>query len=328
MEFPSVSVVMPVRNEAAKIKSCIEGILSQSVPVLEIIVVDSNSTDGTIEILKSFEKVKVVEIKPQEFNHGLTRNLGVSYAKGEFVILTVGDARPADNNWIKNLLEGFDEPCVAGVCGQQVIPHERDKNPAQWFRPLSPPGKTKYYYPNSEIFHQLLPQEKKNACGWDDVTAMYRKDILQKIPFQKTSFAEDLLWSRDALLSGYSIVYNTAARVYHYHNETPDFTFRRTLTELYYRYKVFGVVPTKPVFKIRKQLTNIRLLFKAKISFNERWKWFKYNITLQMSDKKAVNTFLDALNRGEEYLDVLHEKLCGIPPTPGKKIINNQSLIH
>ena len=50
--FPNISVVIPVKNEAGKIRECIEGILSQSIPVLEIIVVDSGSTDGTIEILQ------------------------------------------------------------------------------------------------------------------------------------------------------------------------------------------------------------------------------------------------------------------------------------
>jgi glycosyltransferase involved in cell wall biosynthesis len=47
----TISVVIPVRNEAEKIATCIDGILSQTVAVSEIIVVDSGSTDGTLEIL-------------------------------------------------------------------------------------------------------------------------------------------------------------------------------------------------------------------------------------------------------------------------------------
>ena len=59
MNFPTVSVVMPVKNEALKIKACIEGILAQTVPVNEIIVVDSGSADGTLEILELFPQVQV-----------------------------------------------------------------------------------------------------------------------------------------------------------------------------------------------------------------------------------------------------------------------------
>ena len=107
MNFPTVSVVMPVKNEALKIKACIESILAQTVPVNEIIVVDSGSADGTLEILELFPQVQVFKIPSSEFNHGLTRNLGVSMATGEFVILTVGDAQPANEFWIEELLKGF-----------------------------------------------------------------------------------------------------------------------------------------------------------------------------------------------------------------------------
>ena len=73
--FPNISVVIPVKNEAGKIRECIEGILSQSIPVMEIIVVDSGSTDGTIEILQDYDIVKLVQIPSDQFNHGETRNL-------------------------------------------------------------------------------------------------------------------------------------------------------------------------------------------------------------------------------------------------------------
>ena len=62
MAFPTVSVIIPVRNEAKRIRQCIEGILKQTVPVQEIIVIDSGSTDGTLEILMEFPEVDVVEI--------------------------------------------------------------------------------------------------------------------------------------------------------------------------------------------------------------------------------------------------------------------------
>ncbi len=102
--FPTISVVIPVKNEGAKIRACIEGILSQTVPVLEIIVIDSGSTDGTIDILRGYKKVKLLQIPSSEFNHGQTRNFGVAHASGEFVLLTVGDARAWDENWIKKFI--------------------------------------------------------------------------------------------------------------------------------------------------------------------------------------------------------------------------------
>lgn len=181
MQDPSVSVVMPVKNEALKIKACIEGILSQTVPVQEIIVVDSGSTDGTLQILEAFPIVKLIKIPSIEFNHGETRNLGVSKATGDFVILTVGDAQPANEFWIEGLLKGFTDDAVAAVCGQQIVPHHNDKNPVDWFRPVSEPAIKRWQF-TREAFEALDPKMKKAVCSWDDVTAMYRRSILSALP--------------------------------------------------------------------------------------------------------------------------------------------------
>lgn len=314
----TVSVVIPVKNEAKKIRACIEGILSQTVDVLEIIVIDSGSTDGTLDILKAYEKVKIVEIPGSEFNHGLTRNLGVEQAKGEFVLLTVGDAEPYDENWIQHLLDGFIDDSVAGVCGMQVVPHDLDKNPADWYRPISDPIIKPYSYPNG-AFDKLSPAEKKLACGWDDVTAMYRKDLKLTMPFEKTTYAEDAIWAKQALKAGYTIVYNTAARVYHYHLEDADFAFKRTYTVMYYRYKNFGIIPQVPDFGLISSLKLINILRKSdKVSLADKLKWWNYNQTTRNGIKKAAIAVKGALDKGEEFLDAEHQRLCGKPPIPRK----------
>lgn len=318
---PKISVVIPVRNEAAKIKACIEGILSQTVPVAEIIVVDSGSTDGTLDVLRSYQKINLVQIPGSQFNHGETRNVGVRQAAGEFVLLTVGDATAYDKFWIQNLLDGFDGPEVAGVCGQQVCPHDPDKNPLNWYRPVGPRTKQKYHFPNG-AFNGLSAYEKMRACGWDDVTAMYRRRVLQEIPFRFTSFAEDAIWAKEALTAGHAIVYNSAARVYHYHNEDGDFAFKRMLTTFYMRYRHFGFVYPKGEGKraYRTLLSHYKQIFTAEnLSLKEKFAWVKYNKVYDAAVAKAHHTFMEALEQGEEQLDKVHEKYCGKPPVPLKQ---------
>lgn len=317
--FPNISVVIPVKNEAGKIRECIEGILKQSIPVLEIIVVDSGSTDGTIEILNEYEIVKLVQIPSEQFNHGETRNLGVSHSSGEFVILTVGDAKPYDNNWIKNLLAGFDDIKVAGVCGMQVVAHHKNNNPVEWFRPIDKTTViTKYAYSKVQ-FESLSPVEKKQACSWDDVTAMYRRSVLQEIPFRKTSYCEDAIWAQDALLAGYTIAYNPAARVYHYHFENKDFTFKRTFTTLYFRYKYFGFVGSSPQKGILDNLRIVKTIWKSfPMKFKENIFWFKYNVDQFNAMRDAHHVFQTAIEKGEHVLNEEHEKYCGKPPIPIK----------
>src|SRR5262245_47460027 len=124
MTQPLISVVIPIKNERAAVRACIEGILSQTLSnALEIIFLDSGSTDGSLEIMGEYP-VTVHRIPPSEFNHGDTRNLGVRLSRGQFVALTVADARPVDELWLERMLNHFKDPSIAGVCGQQVVPHD------------------------------------------------------------------------------------------------------------------------------------------------------------------------------------------------------------
>ena len=317
--FPNISVVIPVKNEAGKIRECIEGILSQSIPVMEIIVVDSGSTDGTIEILQDYDIVKLVQIPSDQFNHGETRNLGVSHTSGEFVILTVGDAKPYDIDWIKNLLAGFDDNRVAGVCGMQVVAHHKNNNPVEWFRPIdNTTAIIKHAYSKGQ-FESLTPLEKKIACSWDDVTAMYRRSALMEIPFRRTSYCEDAIWAQDALLAGYTLAYNPAARVYHYHFENKDFTFKRTLTTLYFRYKHFGFIGSIPRKSIVDNLRIVKTIWKSfPFKFKENIFWYKYNVDQFNAMRDAHTVFHNAIEKGDHVLNEEHEKFCGKPPIPLK----------
>ncbi len=317
MNWPAISVVIPVKNEASKISACIDGILSQTIPVKEIIVIDSGSTDGTVELLKNYQQVTLFQIQGSEFNHGETRNFGISMATSEFVLLTVGDARPFNKYWIEELLKGFTDDAVAGVCGQQVVPHEKDKNPAEWYHFFSEPVLTRYQFTKDE-FERLSPNDKKNVCSWDDVTAMYKRKVLLQVPFQKTSYSEDAIWAKDALLNGYAIVYNYNARVFHYHLEDADFTLKRTFTTMYFRYRHFGFLYEKPKTTLLQKMRLIKVLIKNLGVNTAVCKWYRYNLTNHRAVINAHELFTKALAAGEQELDRQHQQLCGKPPIPLK----------
>ena len=312
----TVSVVIPVKNGAKTIRACIEGILAQSVPVKEIIVIDSGSTDGTIDIINGYDEVNLIEIPPNDFNHGLTRNLGVQKATGKFVILTVQDARPYNEYWIEELLKGFTDNEVAGVCGQQFTPHEKDKNPVEWFRPISGPQFMRYQFKTKEEFIQLTPTEKKYICRWDDVTAMYKRIVLLEVPFQKTSFCEDTIWARDAIIKGYAIVYNDNAKVYHYHIQDADFVYKRNFTIMYVLYRNLGYLQKRPDLTLHIRLSILKTLVKS-LGFDpiKILKWNRYNITNINAMIHSYEFFMECLSYGDNFLAKQHELLCGKPPS-------------
>ncbi len=302
MHKPYISIIIPVKNGISTIESCLKGIEKQSLyKQCEVLIIDSGSTDGTLEVLQNY-KVKLFKIPPQEFNHGATRNYGISLAEGELVVMTVQDATPSNTLWLENMARHFIDPEVAGVCGQQVVPHHPDKNPHRWFRPQSEGGYRKVQYPNQEDFLNLTPENKKQACSWDDVTAMYRKTALLEIPFQPVMFGEDMIWARDALLKGFSLIYDSTARVEHYHHHYPDYTYRRVLIVWLFIYKTFGYQRANPiVFK------DYILIIYRNIKWKLPFKWIWHNWSLNYYISKAVKDFnlsieMNQLNKIEQKL--------------------------
>ena len=85
---PLVSIVMPVYNVEDYLEQAIDSLLNQSMKHIEIIAVDDGSTDRSLEILKRYaaadKRVKVFTQKNQYA--GVARNLGLSKAKGEYVL--------------------------------------------------------------------------------------------------------------------------------------------------------------------------------------------------------------------------------------------------
>ena len=313
-----ITVIIPVRNEAATIGACIEGILEQTVRAAEIIVLDSRSTDGTREILRGFPDVRVIDIDPSEFNHGETRNIGVRAAEGsDFVLFTVGDARPADNQWVERLLAGFSDEEVAGVCGQQIVPRDLRANPLEWFDPVSAPGTYRHQFTRTEL-DALSPRERKWVSAWDNVTAMYRRHILLQIPFERVSYSEDMVWANAALRAGYALVYVTAARVFHFHTADPEFALKRTVIVGYMRYREFGDLPDKPGTIGNILRGAARLLTMRGLSLAEKQRWIRYNLRDQIALRKGVQLVRTAAERGPLELQRLYSVHSRTPPIPVK----------
>ena len=316
-----ISVIIPVKNGSAWLDDTIPAILNQKISgQFEILVIDSGSTDNTLSIIEKYP-IRLIQIDPEEFNHGLTRNIGVRESKGKYVVMTVQDAKPLTSEWLQELLNGFLDESVAGVCGQQIVPHHRDKNPVEWFRPISKPEIRKYQFADKNLFKNLTPDKQLALCLWDDVNAMYRRDILIKLPFQKTDFAEDALWAKDALLAGYSIVYNTIAQVAHYHQEDYQYAFKRNFIDKYHLYKYFKVVPESKI-GIKRYLSIIKLLLRdRKISFSDKIKWFKYNYQSLKAVNKSNSLLMETLSKGDDtQLDNLYNKtILSIPQAPSTK---------
>jgi cellulose synthase/poly-beta-1,6-N-acetylglucosamine synthase-like glycosyltransferase len=113
---PSVSVIVPAFNEAARIASTVAALRAQDYPPgkLQIIVVDNGSTDGTFELLAAMPGILALrETRPGSY---AARNLALSHARGEVVAFTDADCR-ADPGWVRHAVAHLADRGVGIVAG-------------------------------------------------------------------------------------------------------------------------------------------------------------------------------------------------------------------
>src|SRR5690242_5485595 len=127
-----ISVVIPTKDGGEDLRRCLDRIAAQRVDAeVEVVVVDSGSRDGSVAVARE-HGATVHEIPPAEFNHGATRNLGASLARGDVLVFTSQDAYAADEHWLARLTAPLAEPQVGGAYGRQVA-HVDATPPERYF---------------------------------------------------------------------------------------------------------------------------------------------------------------------------------------------------
>ena len=284
-----ISVIIPVKNGAQTLVKCLNKLRDQTVKDIEIIVLDSMSTDQSREIALKYH-AKIVDIPDGTFNHGLTRNLGVQHATGELIYLTVQDAWITETDMLEKMAKYFEDTEVQSVTGMQATPHDSDKNPARWFKRYSEP------VPEIRIFKQggfdkLTNKEQLRVSRSDDVNTIYRKSALVELPFVKTDLSEDIIWAKQALARGWKIVRDSSLVVYHYHHHTFRYTFMVSYSEFYVIKKEFNILPEYPAILL-PFLKNANTVFKNKqVSVYKKAGWVFHNAAMLSAQFLSVVVF-------------------------------------
>lgn len=323
----TLSVVIPVKNGAATLARCLQSIRSQSMPPDEIIVIDSASEDESKGIARQFG-ARIIDIRPEEFDHGLTRNLGVQHATGDLVYLTVQDAWIADPDLFARMAGHFTDPEVMAVTGHQAVPHEKDKNPVRWYHRYSACQTEVRQLPEGTQLKDLSQAEQMKLISWDNVVAMYRKQALTTLPFVQTEMSEDWMWSFQALQRGWKLLRDSSLVVYHYHHQTMQYVFNTTYSVNYHFHKFFGFRPGLPPV-IKPTLQAVYHLSRNKeLNLREKIYWSAHNFLVRMGEWCADFNFLKRMKfGGQQALDKGYKKYCKkIPQGKQKKTLSGFTL--
>jgi len=244
-----VSIVVPTLNGGATLGRLLEAIAAQGRDFdLEILAVDSGSTDDTLRVLRE-HGASVIDVTPSTFNHGETRNMALTHARGEFAVLIVQDAVPAHDEWLSELVRPLvDDPQLAGTFARQrPWPHASRLTAHYLARWVAAQPAARITAPlTSEAFAAMSPTERHLACAFDNVCSCIRMDVWRRHPLRATPIAEDLEWAREVLTAGHRLAYVPSAIVWHSHERPIRYELHRSYRVHQRLYALFGLstVPT------------------------------------------------------------------------------------
>jgi len=221
---PDASIIILTKNAGHRFEEVLGGVESQAFPgEVEVVVVDSGSTDGTLQRARSFG-ANIYEIDPDEFHHSRTRNYGAQRARGDTIVYLTHDAVPRDDQWLGELVNPVLHGSAAAAYGRQVA--YPDAKPMDEFF-------YSYFYPDERDV--LTPEETENERRFfldnvfvSDVSSAIDRSVWEQFPFRDSvAMSEDKDFALRVLQNGKKIVYEPAATVYHSHDYDILSQFRR-----------------------------------------------------------------------------------------------------
>ena len=199
------SVVVRCLNEELHIGRLLAGLQRQSQPPDEIVIVDSGSTDATLDIASRYTS-NIVEIKPEEFSFGRALNIGCDAAKGDVLVFVSAHVYPVYDSYLHMLTAPFaQDDEVALTYGRQVGDHRtrfsESRLMLRWFPATS------------------LRRQDHPFCN--NANAAIRRSVWESQPYdEELTGLEDVHWAKRALAAGHALSYVAEAPVVHVHEES------------------------------------------------------------------------------------------------------------
>ncbi|MEM2546698.1 MAG: glycosyltransferase [Candidatus Bathyarchaeia archaeon] len=219
--YPEISIIVPVRNGAAKIKDLLDSLMNVDYDrdKLEIIVVDGNSTDATKEIVSSYPVKLVVEERP-----GINgaRNTGIKNSSGEIIAFTDYDC-VVPENWVREIVKYFQDPTV-GCVGGKVLRYNDDLLSLYADESLVPV--MRIFKKEMVLSKIILPLTYPVGCNF-----AVKKEVFEKVGFFDERFKygfDELEFAERICNRGYKLVLTPNIMVQHKHRSTLSELLKQT----------------------------------------------------------------------------------------------------
>ncbi len=217
-----ITIAILVKNGAKYLDEVLKAVKEHgSRFTYEVIAIDSGSKDGSLDILK-YHGIRLIEIAPEEFNHGQTRDLACRAAndQSKYMVYLSQDATPM-GGWLDALIEPMEADSeIAGTFSRQIprpeaSPIVKYLMQHRWEQVGTDKRVLKHIEKIDDFKLRMLWY-----CSFSNTSSCIRRQLLLEHPFGNAGFAEDALWAKMMLIKGYKILYEPASRVLHSHDHS------------------------------------------------------------------------------------------------------------
>ena len=258
MREPLVSIIVRSFNEGWALRETLPALRAQDYSNWELIVIDSGSTDGSVDLIRAAQPQQFIQIEPHEYNPARVMNRGMELARSNFCIFLNADATPQGNNWLRPLVRPLFVPHCAAVFGKQiprpdckaVFAHDYERCFGRWNEIPNDPESSVVaaLYERRDRRSQTAatgqegsrPTKKivddRKSKHWEHFFSMassgIRKDIWAQRKFdERMRYSEDDEYTRWCRAQGYQIVYVPESVAMHSHNYSPQEAWKRSFGE-------------------------------------------------------------------------------------------------
>ncbi len=207
------ALVVPTLNAGEGFMNWLEAIRAQSVSPERLIIIDSSSSDETVELARN-AGFEVYSIPREEFNHGGTRQKSVDFLHdSDLIVFMTQDAIPANSESLANLILVFDDPTIGAAYGRQLP--RREANPIEAHARL-------FNYPSQSHIRGAADIARlglKTSFISNSFAAWRRKALMKTGGFPLYTIQNEDAYAASKLIkAGWRIAYCAEAMVYHSHN--------------------------------------------------------------------------------------------------------------
>lgn len=201
------SIIIRALNESRHLDELLRTVAQQETAGglrWEVVLVDSGSTDGTLEIAKKHQ-CHIIRISREEFSFGHSLNIGCEAARGDILVMISGHCVPIGSNWLQRLCRPIMEGKASYVYGRQV-------------------GGPESYFSECRIFAKYYPesaQGRQNGFFCNNANSAIARAIWEEFRFnEELTGLEDMELAKRIVENGGRIEYLPEACVHHHHQET------------------------------------------------------------------------------------------------------------